>query len=330
MNSAGIDPWRRIRVDSSRPIGYSPTSPQPQYKSTPKFDQAQDATFGAMIRERASLLLCDNVRSNASVSDRRNWCFPSSALFGAALERPEHGCYEVPRPKKPLVLVSPSALQAIRTKFLNFAVRHNSPALRLLATKVYPSEMSVHQWADSLNVAETWLEQWAQDTVMAWCQGASPAPKKTEDGKLELAFRAPRDERAPADEFRYTISATPLSKLAHAVTVGGSPWWIEQPADDWERFKKEIHDQIDGALERFLEKAVQLGASREIKIPDELDKKLEGAALYILCGTGTAQLHSGLRTRVGDVSTVYRWLRETLRLLDLPMKKPGRQRPFLN
>jgi hypothetical protein len=71
----------------------------------------------------------------------------------------------VARPKKQLLVELPGFHQLIRVKFISFALGHRSPALRLLATKVWHREMSVAEWAKSFYVSGTWVEQWAQDVL---------------------------------------------------------------------------------------------------------------------------------------------------------------------
>ena len=72
------------------------------------------------------------------------------------------------RPKKQPQFEPPGFHQAIRARFIQFAQLHSSPALRLLATKVWLGELSLQEWAKSFNVSQTWVEQWAQDALDYW------------------------------------------------------------------------------------------------------------------------------------------------------------------
>src|ERR1019366_6589804 len=63
---------------------------------------------------------------------------------------------------------------APRAKFIEFGRLYNTPALRLLCSEVRLDEMSLHDWAKSYNVAGTWLEQWAKDTLDSWRVSALP------------------------------------------------------------------------------------------------------------------------------------------------------------
>jgi hypothetical protein len=233
------------------------------------------------------------------------------------------------RQKRAPAFFPPSGMQAIRTRFLNYAVQYRSRALHVLAKDVYRGDMSVSEWARSLNATSTWLERWAQDTVDSWNQGLIPAPNLTENGALEFRFRAPRDEQTQADEFSCILSGTPLSMHAHRVTIGGPPWWEPNTTDDQECFRKEMHFQLDLRLDAFFVRAVKSGASQQITLPNELDKKLQAAAQYILCDKSTGELHSQLVMCVGNVNTVYRWLREILDFLGLPMRARGCRRKLL-
>jgi hypothetical protein len=72
------------------------------------------------------------------------------------------------RPRKQPRFEPPGFVQATRARFLEFARLHNSPAFRLLATRVWPDEMTVHDWAKLFHVDGTWVEEWARDAIRQW------------------------------------------------------------------------------------------------------------------------------------------------------------------
>jgi hypothetical protein len=233
----------------------------------------------------------------------------------------------MPRKKKQKVFAPPGWRQAIKAKFLSLAFHHNPNALYLLATKGRAGVITAHEWADSLNVAGTWIEQWAEDTLQAWrlepylCDIA-PGPNNTANGSV--LYPPPRDRQTEADVFSFKISATPMCRLLFGITIGGGPLRADEPQDDWERFRKEIQAKLDDALDRYRENAVHLGASCEIAVPGDLDLKLEIAALYVF-GFKSAEELGKQSAVLRDRTVVYRWLDDILGLLGLSMKKPGHQ-----
>lgn len=240
------------------------------------------------------------------------------------------------RPKKAKTFAPPSWQQAIRAKFLNYAVAHNSPALRLLATEVRDGHMTVRQWVVALGVAGTWIEQWAENAIEYW---RTNPPTFRGNGEVEMWFPAPRDGQTAADVFTYSVTDTPRSRASLGVTMGGSlKWYTQRPGDpepvaqhdplnDWEQFKKEQHAMLEDALNRYQENAVHSGASDRIAIPAELDRKLEIAALYVFCGMSPERIWNRGRNGIhADRTTINRWLKEVMPLLDLKMRRPGRKK----
>jgi len=95
--------------------------------------------------------------------------------------------------------------------------------------------------------------------------------------------------------------------------------------DPWDWYVNAQHAALDRALKQHREEAVRFGASREIHIPQELDLKIEVAALYLFGPELPEKI--GQRQGVGRTRTaVNRWLRETLPLLDLKTRPRGRKR----
>src|ERR1022692_4346832 len=89
------------------------------------------------------------------------------------------------RPKKQPTFEPPGFKQAVRARFIEYARRHGSAALHLLATDVWRGEMTLDAWAKSFNVAGTWVEAGAQDVLDAWREGIRyPAPAVSESGVL--------------------------------------------------------------------------------------------------------------------------------------------------
>lgn len=226
----------------------------------------------------------------------------------------------MPRHRKPKIFTAPGWQQAIRVEFLEFARQHGSPALRMLATEVNRDRMTVHQWATSFSVAGTWLEKWAEDTIAAWDSPARPQPVFEGGQLVEISYLPPRDNDTAKPAFSCTVSGTFISRRAHRITFGGTPWFDKEPEDDRKQFQKKMHEQLDGELDRFFE-----NAGNERTLPEELSLKLEVTALYLLCSKTSDDIAKD--PGVSAVSkTVSRWIKDTLDLLELPAKPPGRPR----
>jgi hypothetical protein len=240
-------------------------------------------------------------------------------IFRKDADRDKH----MARQKKQPVFAPPGWRQAIKSKFLRNAFHFNPQALSLLATKVRAREITEQDWAASFGVAGTWIEEWAKDTLQSWREQPSYCPAPDDAGKRWVFFATPRDGETEADVFSFEISAKPLCRLSFGVTIGG---YLQdgEPEDDWERFKRQMHESLDNALKAFRMKAVQSGSSREIIVPSDLDLKLELAALYLFSNKSPTELAENAAV-ARDRTVVYRWLKEILTLLELPMKMAGHQ-----
>ena len=221
------------------------------------------------------------------------------------------------RPRKQLFWASPLWRQALRAKFVSAVIHHCPDQLRLLIHDAHDGTITAHEWAARFNLAATWVEEWAADSLAQW----SVAPAYYSNGLVsEVVFATPIVREMPADQFSYCIvESSPLCKFAMGVTRRGSlPYPYED--DDWIRFKKMRMDHLDAALEKFRQTSVGEGNTRLVLVPEKLDLSLELAALYLFCKIPAADL---ARHRVvsRDKSRVSSWLKETLKLLDLPLKR---------
>jgi len=195
---------------------------------------------------------------------------------------------------------------------------------------VKQGKVTAHDWATQFGVAETWMEEWA---------GTCPA-ELNDQGEVWL-----EPVRREKDVFSYSVSATPFCTGSLGVTIGGAPEWFTrdpngdvvehryasrpkvsapskadrielEPDDDWKRFEKEQLAMFQDALAKYRK-------ANEIAVPNDLDKKLQAAAVYLFGRSSPAniRLHSGAEH---DPSTKFRWVKEALTLLDLPPRRPGR------
>jgi len=225
------------------------------------------------------------------------------------------------------IFVPPGGRQALKARFLDFGFRHNPDALRRLATDVRSKLMTPREWAKLYRLEGTWVEVWVGDTLEDWVRqpylvSAIDQLASTEQPRTIL-YPPPRDESTAADMFTFSVSQIPTSKLSLGITMGGS-FGDDEPDDDWERFKFQMHSQLDYALHRYQPIALRQGASREILLPKDLLTKLEVTAAYYFCGMSLERILPRLRERVGDRATLHRWIKKVAKLLDIPMKRRRR------
>ena len=196
------------------------------------------------------------------------------------------------RTKKKPVFASPGWRQAIKCKFLSFAFQYNPHALELLATKAMDGAITAREWAAAFDLAGTWIEQWAEDTLQVWHEQPAlcPMPKAPcSTAQVQVWYPPPRDLKTEADVFSFEISETPMCRLSLGITVGGTLLG-DEPVEDWKRFKCQMHEQLELKLNEFYARALDSGVSDEIVVPDSLDKRLEIAALCLFCNISTPAL----------------------------------------
>lgn len=218
----------------------------------------------------------------------------------------------MPRKKKVPVFAPPAWRQTLKAKSLSTALGNCHEAGNLLAKEARNGTISAHEWAERFNVADTWIEKWAENQLAGW---------QLEPHTFPNLF-PPSDEGTKADSFSFSITdARPFCKFSLGVLTAGSlPAGAEE--DDWERFKKGLHFDLDLALNRYRDSALQSGASKEVKVPSDLEKKLGVAGLYFFRGMSPDEI-GDLRQVARDRTVVYRWLDEIVGLLGLRMRDPG-------
>jgi hypothetical protein len=250
------------------------------------------------------------------------------------------------RPTKQPQFEPPGFHQAIRSRFIEFAQIDNAPALHQLGTKVWSGEISVQDWAKSLNNPQTWLEQWAQDTIDSWklyttvptagetgsprpwwimtpCdplppgfspyrsgRPACPPPSVAESGKLEMVYPLPR-----ANETDFPIAEASASWTPSGGLFDGA---CEQ------------HGTPTGGAPLNSNECLYcgrktIGKRRKLRerLDDEtakLDSKIGCAAVYVLSSRTIENL---ARSRYISIPAMYGWLKEAMALLDLKMRPPG-------
>jgi len=228
------------------------------------------------------------------------------------------------RSKNKTVFAPPSWRRALKARFLDFAFRRNPNALRILAIEVRAGKITPRQWVDQYQLGGTWVEEWVADVLDAWQMQPYMFSEIDRLGNTKLPpsiyYPPPRDESTADDVFSFKVDTVPTSKLSIGITAGGSiP--DGEPDDDWLRFRKQMHANLDRALDWYHQNALDLGASREVLIPNDLFRKTEVTAVYFFCAKSPEQILPNLVERVGDRTTLHRWIREISKLLDLPTKK---------
>jgi hypothetical protein len=222
------------------------------------------------------------------------------------------------RSKLPLFFASPSWIQSVRKRFLDFAAEV-SPAIVLLATAGRTGCLSSRAWAEQYGVSGTWVECWAADALDAWRSGAIAAPRMQGEF-LSVGYPLPRLESTVADQFNVILTGQPAAQMPN-------PWREiahRDEQDQWLAFCDSQHKQLDKALEEYRRKALENGGSREIKRFSDLNLHLETAALYVFA---KARIEDLCRDKAisRDRTVVFRNLKYVLEeILGLRMRRPGR------
>src|ERR1035438_2836723 len=126
------------------------------------------------------------------------------------------------RPKKQPTFEPPGFKQAVRARFIEYARRHGSAALHLLATDVWRGEMTLDAWAKSFNVAGTWVEAWAALTR----RDSSKAQIGVDTAKLKQARAQVQQSQASLkqleEQLGYTTIIAPMDGviLSRDVEIG--------------------------------------------------------------------------------------------------------------
>lgn len=230
------------------------------------------------------------------------------------------------RPRKQPQTEPPGFRQTVRARFIEFGVRHNCHALRLLCTKVRNGEMSLQAWAESFHVAETWVEQWAQDALDSWkLYTEAPAPAEN----LPWWIMAPRDP-LPAGMRPYE----PGRLVCPPPEVQASKLDMEYPlpracetdcpqtaetdcerhgADPW--FNNACPDCGRAETAKRRKRRDRLAAETA-----KLNSKLEYVAIYLLDGETVDKL---ARNHYVSTPAMHGWLSEAMGVLGLKMRPRG-------
>lgn len=223
----------------------------------------------------------------------------------------------MPRPKKKRTLVTPAWEAALKTKFLDYSFRLYPLPLQELFLQVAAKKLTLREWAQSWQVSGTWIEKWASDTLKDWSK-SPPVP----DGGINYYGPSARE----TEGFSFKIeNEHPDCRIAFGLTVGGKPF-DDEPQDDWERFRGNMHKRLDFALEQFHRTALVAGSFNELDVDSDpdLDLKIATAAMNVFGQLSAGRIAPQVRY---ERSTVTRWLDKILDHLDLgPAKRgPGRK-----
>jgi len=135
-----------------------------------------------------------------------------------------------------------------------------------------------------------------------------------------MSWPLPRGDETDSDVFRFSIEATPLAKLQLGSTIGGdsaSLWELGE--DDEAAFRRHSRALLEAAYgHHFAERP----PTSLVVLPAELERKLEIAALYVLCELIPADLAKAESPHMTE-PTIRNWLNEALDLLDLPVRRSG-------
>lgn len=228
------------------------------------------------------------------------------------------------RSKNKLAFVPPDWHQALRARFLDYGFLHNPSALRQLATDVRSNAMTTRQWASQYHLEETWVEEWVGDVLEVWRNEPYLVSEVAQRGDVKppgtIRYPLPRDGRTADDPFSYSVSTVPTSNLSLGITMGGSVP-DDEPDDDRLRFRKQVHTNLDHALDLYYERVVCKNARREVIVPKDLLRKTEVTAVYLFCSVSPENMLPKLLETVGSRITVYRWIKQIADLLEIPIQK---------
>jgi hypothetical protein len=231
--------------------------------------------------------------------------------------------------------VGPRWKRAIKAKFLDFGFRNNPDALKRLTTEVKSGEITASAWAKSYDLGGTWVESWAEHTLSVWelrpdlcpenlfdVRYPPPDDEHTQKDIFKFSFRGvPDAEHTHPEMFKFSFSGVPESKLSLGLTLGGA--FGNNAEDDWERFRQQARQKLDLALDQYRAKPSISRASSEMIPPKDLDLKVETAALYFFGQKTPEKLRPHLVSTVGDRTTVNRWLKAIVVLLQLKLRQRG-------
>jgi hypothetical protein len=253
------------------------------------------------------------------------------------------------RPKKQTQFEQTVFHGAPRAKFIEFGRIHNSPALRQLCSKVLLDEMSLHAWAKLFNVAGTWVEEWAKDTLDSWRASApldaeadgsprpwyilsppDPVPPGMRPNRRDGRIACPPPLILESDklDMEYLL---PRASDTEVPVADGSPSWT-QPQYLFENDACEQHRSLIGSPWLDVDECSRCGRKVSTKrrklrqrLNDETakrDSKIECAAVYVLSARTIEQLAEVWKPAMSKPA-MYGWLKEAMALLDLPMRPRG-------
>lgn len=259
------------------------------------------------------------------------------------------------RPKKQTQFKPAVFHGVLRAKFIEFGRLHNSHALRLLCSEVRLDEMSLHDWAELFNVAGTWVEQWARDTLDSWLVSALADPEADGSPRPWYILSPPdpvppgmrpnrRDGRIACPPPLVLVSdkldmeyPLPRASDTDVPVAGASPSWT-QPEDLFENDACGQHGTLIGASWLDIDECSRCGrkvSAKRRKLRQRLndatakrDSKIECAAVYVLSARTLEQLTKVFKPAMSKPA-MYGWLREAMGLLDLPLRPRG-HRPIVH
>ena len=224
------------------------------------------------------------------------------------------------RLKRPPTIVPWRWWPTLKSKFLDYSFEFYPSALKELAIQVRENKVTVRQWAESWEVADTWIEQWAEQTLTSWRKEPPVV-----DGYI--TYPSPTGTRAE-EKFSFTITdAISDCRLAFGETVGGAKFGTNEPTDDWERFRDSLQRRLNYELKIYRIKMLRIGMLEEVDLgtDEELELNLKIAAVNVFGNKSAGEIgqYAGVAR---ERSVVSRRVTKILALLDLKPTKRGRKR----
>jgi hypothetical protein len=210
------------------------------------------------------------------------------------------------KPRKPASL-NTGLIHNLQYSFLE-ATNRICPEVAESLKRIAEEGTGFEQWAEQFGIHGTWIEEAAKSTLIAW--GTNPAFKEKSRWVLP----------AVAQNYPYGYPPFPWTRRL----IDG--FHITSYLFSAETQRREFQAAVDRDFEHIDKWAAAQGLTVKKLIPGELEKKMECTALYLYRRWTIEQVRNrdGYRTTQANM---WRWITETLKLLDLPKRdrRPARK-----
>lgn len=214
------------------------------------------------------------------------------------------------RPKAKPTIIHTGAQQQLRWEFLGAIAKVCPEVSGSLYHDVFlRNTQTLHEWSGQYHCSNTWIEDAAKSTLNIW--KLHPNLAEARQWSLHIVTRDAARLPDAFDKFEVSLPVH-LPSLLFAETS--------------------VEAHIDAAVQKEKHRlklaAMQRDDSRTAMIPSDRQTKMECTAMYVLRGMSPEQISkiSPYRRHMARISV---WIKDTLTLLELPRRVPGRPRKNL-